>query len=154
MRVVRGKTKGKEPREIFLPDPVYDLLMHQRMKTSQLEKDQGRIIPWVFHREGNQIKDFRWDWEHACKRAGFPGKYFHDFRRTAYRNMTSLGIPEKVMMDIIGHKTRSMADRYGISDPTARKEAARRMSGIILGIAEQNSDSSGERECSLSYGFL
>jgi integrase len=145
VRIGRRRTKGKENREIFLPDEVYDILLNQRMKTLDLERQQGRIIPWVFHRDGNPIKDFRWDWQHACRRAGVPGKYFHDFRRTAYRNMTHLGIPEAVMRDIIGHRTQSMAERYGISDPRGRQEAARRLSGIELGIMSHKTESAEER---------
>ena len=145
VRLEVGTTKSKEGREAVFPDELYSIILHQRLKTTELERQQGRIIPWVFHREGEPIKDFRTAWGNACRRAGLPGKYFHDFRRTAYRNMTRLGIPEKVMMDIIGHKTRSMADRYNITDLTARKEAARRMSGIVSGIVEEKTERSGER---------
>jgi integrase len=41
--------------------------------------------------------------------------YFHDFRRTAYRNLVRLGIPEKIAMEAVGWTDRKTADRYNVT---------------------------------------
>lgn len=70
---------------------------------------------YVFHYpDGRPIGNYKIAWRTATKKAGLAGKMFHDLRRTAATNLRRSGVAENVAMQITGHKTRSMFDRYDI----------------------------------------
>lgn len=80
------------------------------------------MIPWLFHRDGKPIKDFRAVW--ACRSAGVPKRIAHDFRRTAVRNLERAGVPRSAAMAMVGHRTESIYRRYAIADEAMLKESA------------------------------
>ncbi len=41
--------------------------------------------------------------------------WFHDFRRTAIRNLERMGIPRSVAKLMVGHKTDSVYERYDVA---------------------------------------
>jgi integrase len=115
-------TKNEESRTIYLEEEEEVL-----KELKDLFSKRPLHCAFVFHREGQPIKDFKEAWEKVCNSVGLKGKLFHDLRRTAVRNMVRSGIPERVAMQISGHKTRSVFDRYNIvSDQDLREAASKR----------------------------
>jgi len=110
VRLYRGTTKNREGRVIALPQVLNQILLVQWHQHVTMYPD----CEYVFTRRGRQMKDIRWSWDRACKEAGLVGRIPHDFRRTAARNLVRAGVPERVAMDITGHKTREVFDRYNI----------------------------------------
>ena len=111
VRLEPGSTKNGEGRTFpvsALPE-LATLLRDQRDATTAAERRLGAVIPWVFHREGQEIKDFRDAWRRACKRAGLVGMIPHDFRRTAVRKLERAGGPQSVAMKLVGHRTESIS---------------------------------------------
>ena len=133
VRLDAGTTKNRKGRVAYLPPEALAVLRAWRSVTTALERREGRIVPIVFHRDGEPIRDFYKAWRAACKAAGVPGKLFHDFRRTAARNYVRSGVPERVAQAVLGHKTRSIFDRYNIVSEGDLRSAANRVTSAPVG---------------------
>lgn len=66
-RIVRlepGETKNDDGRTIPLAPELYEMLSIQKAGRDQYFPES----PWVFHRAGKQIRNFRKAWDNACER--------------------------------------------------------------------------------------
>src|SRR5262249_1653920 len=113
-------SKNKESRILPLTGRLLDLFQ-ERYEERRLD------CPYVFHRKGQKIGDFKKAWKTACKESKLAGILVHDLRRTAARNLSRAGVREEVAMEITGHKTRSMYRRYRIVDETDLREATQKL---------------------------
>jgi integrase len=127
VRLDPGTTKNGEGRVIHLTTELRTVLEAQWAITDEYQRKHEKICAWVFHRNGKQILTIRRCWDTAAKAAGCPGRIPHDLRRTAVRNLVRAGVPERVSMQLTGHKTRSVFERYNIVSDTDLIEAARKL---------------------------
>jgi integrase len=136
---LRGENaKNGEGRSITLDGDLAEVI-ERRKDARQVETDSGVMLAnLVFHNDGQPVVDFRKSWATACRMAGCEGKLFHDFRRTAVRNMVRAGVPERVAMSISGHKTRSIFDRYNIVSERDLRDAMQRTQDYLATIAEKS----------------
>ena len=116
IRLWTGTTKNDEGRFLPLEGEVWRIIEEQR-------KSPIVGCPYVFHRNGRRILTFYKAWSEACAKAKCPGILFHDFRRTAARNLMRAGLSESQAMMITGHKTREVFRRYNIVTEGDLREA-------------------------------
>jgi integrase len=131
-------SKNGKARPIYADDVVCKVLDGQRQ--SQIE-DGAESFPFVFYRmrstggsrterkenlHPERIGDFKKIWAKACEKSGLQWLLFHDLRRSAIREMVRNGYSERVAMEISGHKTRIVFDRYNIVSLEDQKAAAQR----------------------------
>jgi integrase len=128
VRLEVGETKNKEARTVYLDTELKAVISNQFISRRLDSK-------YVFHREGARIGDIRFSWKKACKQTGQGDRLFHDLRRTAARNMIRSGVPEIVAMQVTGHKTRSVFDRYNIVSSEDLKEAAKKQEAYLEGLS-------------------
>lgn len=85
-------------------------------------------------KDGARVAQPRKDWYSLCAVSGlgklseggsYTGLQMHDLRRSAVRRLVRRGVSEKVCMAISGHKTRSMFDRYNITNERDMETAAK-----------------------------
>jgi integrase len=149
-------SKNGKGRTVVL-DGELDALIERRWKARLIERNgKPHVTDLVFHRDGEPVGDFRKAWVTACFEAELvepvldendqrmlgddgkpklrPSKLFHDLRRTAARNMVRAGVPERVAMEIIGHRTRSMFDRYNIVSEDDVREAMDRTATYVASL--------------------
>ena len=138
LRLEPGTTKNNRGRLIPLVKEVTEALWQWKQCMLLLYP----TCPWVCHYRGKQLLAVPTkSWRRACERVGLKGKLFHDLRRTAVRNMVRAGISERVAMQISGHQTRSVFDRYDIvseADLYQAQERLDRAQGRPVGVGPRH----------------
>jgi integrase len=86
LRLDPGETKNGEGQVVYLTAELKVVLAEQVRTVEVLQRQRGRIIPWLFPHlsgihTGDRVVDPRKAWKTACKRAGVPGTLVHDMRQ-------------------------------------------------------------------------
>jgi integrase len=169
---LRGvNAKNGDARTITLSGDLALLIKRREAERPVEIGDSLLLSSYVFHRKGKPVGDFGKVWDTACVAAGlgrfvcdrcdqtvnghwckgcrtetrYTGRIFHDFRRTAVRNMVRAGVPERVAMTISGHKTRSIFDRYNIVNEADLRDAMLRTQSFLKTPPDRSDSSSAIR---------
>lgn len=70
LRLDPGETKNNDGQMFPIKGRRREILETQLARTEALQNATGKIIPWLFHRDGKPIKTFRRSWMTACVNAG------------------------------------------------------------------------------------
>ncbi len=129
VRLDPGSTKNDEGR-VFpfgaFPE-LEEVLRLQRAYTDKAQEASGKIIPWVFHRNGRFIRSYDTAWRTARQKAALPGALVHDLRRSAVRRLERAGVSRSVAMKPTGHKTEAVYRRYAIVSETDLAEGVAKL---------------------------
>src|SRR5262249_19398721 len=127
VRLQPGSTKARDECGRVCPvarrPALAELLQTQYQAAMALEREKGDQVPWLFHRAGRPIRSYHEAWRAACARADLPGRYPHDFRRTAVRRLERAGVPRSQAKRLVGHKTDAIYERYAIVAERDLREA-------------------------------
>jgi len=129
------QTKTETSRVVYLPPDLHPVLLEARRR----HEATYPASPWVCQRYGVRLLEIKRCWKQACMRMGLAGRLVHDFRRTAVRNMTRAGIPEKVA-------ARALATYYEQEKVT--------LSVTLAELGRQRSDSVNREPVETSARFL
>jgi integrase len=133
IRLDAGTTKNGDGRVFPFTAALRHVLAEQQQIAETL-KARGVMTGHVFcytigQKAGKGITEGGYNkaWRKARVAAGCPARIPHDFRRTAVRNLVRAGVPERVAMQLTGHKTRAVFERYNIVSAGDLRDAARRL---------------------------
>ena len=107
-------------------------LIGQLSRVKALERKLSRVVSYLFshlrsQHKGQRVHDFTRDWPDACRKVGISDQTKHELRHSAVRSMVNRGVPEKVEMQMIGHRTWKVSDRYHTISPGDLRQASRRL---------------------------
>jgi integrase len=121
-------TKTNESRKVPICNELLKVLLALPTRIKSTNDNENKKHLFQYH--GNRITNFAKALKHACEKADIlygrfteKGFIFHDLRHTFNTNMRKSGVQESVIMNITGHRTRAMFDRYNTIDQEDTRNA-------------------------------
>lgn len=110
------RTKNSSSREI----PLMSAALNTLLSTPEHSR-----YGYVFKGKDGESAMFQMGrrWQAIRTRAGLPDVRIHDLRHTFASWLKQRGVAETTIMDLMGHKTRSMVQRYSHESPESRRRA-------------------------------
>jgi integrase len=130
LRLAKGEPNEQGIREFPLTPELREVLAQQLERTTKFERLSGKELPWLFHRNGRPIKDFRKAWAVACQRPGVQDRVPDDLRRSAVRNLEYAGVPRSMAMAMVGHRSDSIYRGIASVDRAVLKESASKIAAF------------------------
>ena len=153
LRIPGDICKNRKPRVLPISGELAGIIERRRSARRIEENGNIRMASFVFHRDGEDgpIREFRKSWARAavaaklgamicpkckaessaltCPECKTPTKYrgrtWHDFRRSAVRNMVKAGVSTQVAKVWSGHSSDSVFERYSILTTDDLRDAQR-----------------------------
>ena len=136
VRLSPQRSKTRVGRVLPISPPIAAVLARRRA-TRRVGEMQ------VFHRDAVTVRAWRTACPAACRKAGVPGRLLQDWRRTTARNLVRAGVPERVAMQLTGHKTRAVFDRYNIVQEAELHDAGVRLLAYLAAQSEKDHPGAG-----------
>jgi len=134
LTVGKSKTKAGTGRRVPMSLDLHSTFAaHAEWVTKKLGPIKPDWYVFPFSNRGRPVDPSRplttikTSWEGVRKAAGVACR-FHDLRHTAYTKMIEAGVPEGVIMALMGHVSRAMVERYSHVRMDAMRKAVGNLS--------------------------
>lgn len=126
---IGSESKGHRPRYVPINAAVKEILDGQK----PMATEEG-FVPQVFVNPRFKKPYRQFSVSHAFKqaavRARVDGVSFHVTRHTAVSRMVAAGVPDRIIMKVVGHSTSNMVSRYAHLAPNSLKGATDCLAGV------------------------
>jgi integrase len=145
-------TKNRKARTLPLSTKLAAIIERRKAVRRIEENGTARMVEFIFHRDGEPVREFRKSWARACVAAKvgsmvcpkckaegaalscevcevptiYRGKIFHDLRRSAVRFMVKAGVPPQVAKKLSGHRSDAVFERYSILNTDDLRDGQRK----------------------------
>ncbi|RKT84853.1 Phage integrase, N-terminal SAM-like domain [Saccharopolyspora antimicrobica] len=126
-------------RTVTLPDELFELILrHEKAQAAEREHagTEWHDGEWMFTQPNGKPMDPRKDlddWKEILSEAGVREARLHDARHTAATVLLVLGVPDRVVMELMGWSSVTMKQRYMHVIDSVRKDVADRLNAYFWG---------------------